>query len=203
MRMQWTTRALVLAAAVLTLATTAEAQARRGLVRVEEGGRAGFWGSFGLGAGREQLDLQDGFGYSDPLTKVMAQIKLGGTVNQNLRLGGEVFSWFNSDNGLDERVGHVAGIAQVYPAKSAGFYFKGAVGVAFSTVQLNAFNSVTDLGFSYGGGVGYEIPVGRRLFIVPTADFVQQSNSSGPQADFKERFLLFGLAIQFQSGGRF
>ncbi len=203
MRMQFAGRTMMVAAGLLLAATSLHAQARRGLVRVDEGGRSGFWGSFGLGVGSERLDLQDGNGYSDALNKPMLQVKLGGTVSQNLRLGGEVFTWFNSNNGLNERVGHVAGIAQFYPAKKAGFYLKGSAGLAFSSVQLDAFSSTTDYGFSYGGGAGYEVPVSRNLYIVPTADFVQQTNSSGPTRDFKERFLLFGLAIQFQSGRRF
>jgi len=201
-------RAALMAGLLALVTTSAEAQ-RRGLVKVPQGDRGGFWASIGGAVGFESLDLQgdlDGngqpLGYSDRLAKPVIQAKLGGTVNQNLRLGVEIFSWLNSNNGLSERTGHFAGIAQVYPARAAGFFFKGAAGVAFSTVQLDAFASTTDLGFSYGGGVGYEVRVGRNLYLVPTADFYQTSNSSGPQASFRERFLNLGVNVQFQSGRR-
>lgn len=190
---------LVLLAAA---ATPAEAQ-RRGLVRVPQGERGGFWASIGGGVGWEQLDLRDGNGYSDRLAKPIIQARLGGTVNQNLRLGAEWFTWLNSNNGLDERVGHLAALAQVYPSRRAGFFLKGLAGAAYSTVQLDQFASTTDWGFSYGAGIGYEMKVGRNLFLVPTADWIQQSNSSGPLQDYRERFLNVGLSVQFQSGRRF
>ncbi len=194
---RWAVVLGLLAATVSPLAAQ-----RRGLVRVPTGDRAGFWGSIGGAVGIESLNLQDGNGYSDGLAKPVLQGKLGGTVNQNLRLGIEAFSWFNSNNGLSERVGTFAGIAQVYPARAAGFFIKGSAGLAYSTVQLDAFASTTDLGFSYGGGVGYEVRVGRNLYLVPTADLYQHNNASGPQQSFKERFINLGLNVQFQSGRR-
>jgi hypothetical protein len=49
-------------------------------------GRSGFWGAFGLGAGGEAYDLRDGLGYSTQLYRPTFSLRLGGTVNQHVRL---------------------------------------------------------------------------------------------------------------------
>jgi hypothetical protein len=67
----------------------------RGLVEVARGGRAGLWGGVGVGAGGESFDLLDGVGYSSELYKPTVSLRLGGTVNQHLRLGGEILSWID------------------------------------------------------------------------------------------------------------
>src|SRR6476620_3961889 len=67
-----------------------------GLVEVSEGGnRHGFWFGLGLGAGGESFDLRDGLGYSNAFYKPTVSLRAGGTLGQNLRLGGEVLSWIN------------------------------------------------------------------------------------------------------------
>ena len=128
--------------------------------------RHGFWGSLGLGAGAEAVDLvnpDDGFGYSDNLTKPTVQLRLGGTVSPNLRLGGELSSWINSYYGsggdVTETVGGVFGIAQYYPAKRAGFYLKGGLGLGRSAVDYAGGPTISDYGFAAVVGAGYDIRV--------------------------------------------
>jgi hypothetical protein len=195
---------------VLLLGVTAlpAAAQRRGLVEVDPTERGGFWASIGGAAGIEKANLLDGNGYSNSLTNPVLQIRLGGTVNEHWRLGGEYFGWFNSYTDTQgyrnhETVGHVALIAQYYPSKG-GLFFKAGPGVAYSTISTDGFyGSDTKTGFSAVGGVGYEINVGRKAYIVPTVDFVQQWYSGGVGEGFRERFINIGLSVQFQSGKRF
>ena len=56
----------------------------------------------GLGAGAESYDLRDGFGYSSTLTEPTVSLRLGGTINQHWRLGGEALVWFRDVNGGTE-----------------------------------------------------------------------------------------------------
>ena len=179
-------RAAVLALALpLLLSSPLTAQHRRpGIVDVSGHTRHGFWGSFGLGAGAEAVNLDDdAFGYSDNLTKPTVQLRLGGTVNQHLRLGGELSSWINRTT--TAATGHRDGerrfgIAQYYPATRAGFYVKGGLGLGRSAVDYSGGPTISDLGFAGVVGLGYDIRVGRHLAITPTLDF-QYHDYSGAQ----------------------
>jgi hypothetical protein len=200
-------RAAVLALALpLFLSSSLLAQHRRpGLVDVSGRSRHGFWGSFGLGAGAESVDLQgDEFGYSDNLTKPTVQIRLGGTVNPHLRLGGELSSWINSyyDAGnVTETVSGVFGIAQFYPAARAGFYVKGGLGLGRSAVDYSGGPTISDLGFAGVVGLGYDIRVGRHLAITPTLDFQYHDYSGAQGGGYRERIGALGVALTYQSGG--
>lgn len=199
----------LLAALLVVCAAPLAAQGRRGLVEVDPSARGGFWASIGGAAGIEKVDLKDGFGYSNSLTNPVLQLKIGGTINQNWRLGAESFFWFNSYTDqatavpIKETVGHVALIAQYYPSRTAGFFIKAGPGIAFNTFSPQGFDSDTRAGLSLTGGLGYEVRVGRNVAIVPTADFVQQYYSGSAPDGFNERFINLGLSVQFQSGRRF
>lgn len=201
-------RVVGLTVLVLLGAVSGQAAAQRpGLVEVQPSPRGGIWGSIGGAVGIERANILDGNGYSDNLTNPVLQLRLGGTVNEHWRLGGEFFGWFNSftDNTnvrTNETVGHVALIAQYYPSARSGLFFKAGPGIAFSTISPQGFQSDTKNGFSATGGIGYEFAIGRKAFIVPTADFVQQWYSGGVGEGFRERFVNIGLSVQFQGGRR-
>jgi len=170
-------RAAALALALpFILPSVLTAQHRRpGIVDVSGRTRHGFWGSLGLGAGAEAVDLvnpDDGLGYSDNLTKPTVQLRLGGTVNPHLRLGGELSSWINSYYGtsgnVTETVGGVFGIAQFYPARRAGFYLKGGMGLGRIAVDYAGGPTISDYGWAAVLGAGFDIRVGRHRAITPT-----------------------------------
>lgn len=167
--------------------------------------RHGFWLSFGVGAGGDQVDLKDGFGYSNSLTEPTVQLRLGGTVNQHLRLGAEVSSWlhnFYSDNGqVLESVGGVFGIAQWYPAARAGFYLKGGAGLGRSALDYSGGPTISDLGFAAVLGAGYDIRVGRHLAITPTLDFQFHDFSGAEGGGYRERIGAIGIGLTYQAGG--
>ncbi len=140
--------------------------------------RKGFWIGFGLGAGvnlSEGLDgkqLWGGNGY----------LRMGGTTKSNLLLGGEAIGWGVEDDhdGTIQR-GNVHFVAMWYPNVQKGFYLKGGVGGASIGRAIHSGNTTTSTskgGFGTGLGLGYELQIGRNLYLVPSADFLLQLFSS-------------------------
>lgn len=195
-------RAFPLVTALVVLAgTVAVAQdAPRGLALVPEGGRHGFWGAIGVGAGGESFDVRDGLGYSDQLYRPTVSIRLGGTVTQNVRLGGEVLSWINENGDATESLTSFLFIGQLYPLASSGLYLKGGAGLGRNAVDFNDGFGVGDTGFAGLLGAGWELRVGRRWYLNPAVDLVEHHYTGRGGDDYRERVVNFGLGILFQSG---
>jgi len=176
---------------------------RKGIAEVQASRRGGFWGSIGFGAGMEQVDLDgDLYGYSDALWRPTFDFRLGGTVGQQLRFGGEVFVWSNYQGSITETLVTVMPIAQFYPVRSAGLNVRGGVGYAWSGVSDNYYYgvSVGDNGFSTLLGVGWEIPVSSKFFITPGVDWYQQWYGGGYYPGYTERIINFSVSIGLQGG---
>ena len=207
-------RRLVLALVAVALvgtSSTLAAQGRRdrdrGLVEVGSTGiRGGFFISGGLGAGRESFKFEDELDYSEPLTKPTLTIRLGGTPNSNVRLGGEIFAWGNEVPETDEQLGGmesfstIMGTIQFYPAPSQGLYLKGGGGIAMSSFDEDFGPTTTETGFGWTIGAGYEIPVSRKVAIAPTIDFYQGSFGQRNEPTLYERVLNIGVSVTFQTG---
>jgi hypothetical protein len=173
----------------------------RGLVEVRESsGRRGFWGALGVGAGGEAFDLEDGAGYSGELYRPTLSLRLGGTPSRHLRLGGEILSWIDDQGRQTESVTSFLFITQLYPAPATGFYLKGGVGLGRNAVDFDDGFGVGDTGFAGLLGAGWEIKVGRRIYLNPAVDIVQHRYSSRNGVDYRERVVNFGLGVLFQSG---
>jgi len=171
-----------------------------GLVEVRDGGRHGFWLGVGVGAGGESFGVQPGPGYSDVLYRPTISVRLGGTVSQHLRLGGEVLSWINENGPAVESLSSALFVAQVYPIASTGFYLKGGVGIGRNAVQFEDGFDTGDTGFAGLVGAGYEFRLGRRIYLNPVIDFVGHSYSDRFDGSYKERLVNFGLGILLQTG---
>ena len=213
--------AVVLTTLVAGATPTLHAQGRdRGLVEMPSRDlRHGFYFTGVLGAGREQckfetaacgvLDVNGlplpshGATWRTPVTSPSFALRLGGTPNGSTRIGAELLGW-SADNGptTESTVG-LLGNVQLYPSKRAGFYLKGGLGYAWSTVDFHDRSKATDNGFIFNAGAGYEIAVSRNVSIGPIVDFYQASYASrvGDET-LSERILLVGLSITFQSGNR-
>ena len=186
----------LLAAAGLPLAAQ---RVPHGLTEVRNGERGGFWLALGLGAGGEAYDLRDGLGYSDVLYRPTVSLRVGGTISPALRLGGEVLSWIDDHQQTVETLSSVLFIGQLYPAGSSGLYLKGGLGLGRNEFQADGLRS-GDTGFAGLLGIGYEVPLGRRVFLTPAVDFVQHRYSERGTPGYRERLLNFGLGIGFQTG---
>jgi hypothetical protein len=171
-----------------------------GLVEVREGGRHGFWLGVGIGAGGESYDLQPSAGYSDVLYRPTISLRLGGTVSQHLRLGGEVLSWINENGPAVESLSSALFVAQFYPFASTGLYLKGGLGIGRNAVDFEDGYGTGDTGFAGLVGAGYELRLGRRIYLNPVIDFVGHRYSDRLGGDYRERLVNFGLGILLQTG---
>jgi hypothetical protein len=172
----------------------------QGLIEVRESGRRGFWLGLGLGAGGESFDLGTSSGYSSQIYRPTVSLRLGGTVSQHLRLGGEVLSWINDVGPAVESLSSALFIAQLYPFSSSGFYLKGGLGIGRNAVDFDDGFEEGDTGFAGLIGAGYELRLGRRFYLNPTVDLVGHRYDDGMVGDYRERLVNFGLGIMLQTG---
>ena len=194
-------RGVVAATAILLLGGAAAAQdAPRGLVEVSESGRHGFWGALGVGAGGEAFDLRDGAGYSGDLYRPTVSLRLGGTPGRYLRMGGEIQGWIDDRGSRTESLTSVLFITQLYPAPTTGLYLKGGLGLGRSEVDFDGGFGVGDTGFAGLVGAGWEVRVGRRLYLNPAIDVIQHRYTGRGGDRYRERIVNFGLGVLFQSG---
>ncbi len=186
---------------LMALPASAMAQATPpGLVEVREGGRHGFWLGLGVGAGGESYDIRPSNGYSDVLYRPTISLRLGGTVSQHLRLGGEVLSWVNENGPAVETLSSALLIAQFYPAASTGLYLKGGLGIGRNAVDFEDGYGTGDTGFAGLVGAGYELRLGRRIYLNPVVDLVGHTYSNRLGGSYRERLVNFGLGILLQTG---
>jgi hypothetical protein len=161
--------------------------------------RKGFWLSAGLGVGGESFDAKDGLGWSDTQTGGFGAVRLGGTVSPSFLVGAELNGWALQDynhQGYDRQLASLMGIVQWYPSPTGGFWLRGGVGFAHSEVtqflSSNSSISTSDNGTALALGVGYDIPVSRKVSLTPTLDLMGQR-----YRDFDERVVSLGLAVAF------
>ena len=124
------------------------------------------WGSLGVSGedGRESA----GSGY----------LKLGGTLNDQVLLGGESNAWVKSEDGVTTTVGGLYGIIQFYLSSTSGFFLKGGAG--FSSVEISLFGlTVEETGFGLIGGLGYDQRLGTNFSLSPYANYVRNSYDGG------------------------
>jgi hypothetical protein len=171
-----------------------------GLVEVRETGRRGLWFGLGVGAGGESNDFIAGAGYSDPFYQPTVSLRLGGTLGQHLRLGGEVLSWINEEDDAVESLSSLLFVAQVYPIKAAGLYFKGGLGIGRNAVSFDDGFDVGDTGFAGLVGAGYELRLGRHIYLNPAVDLVGHTYEGRGGGSYRERLVNFGLGILVQPG---
>jgi len=194
-------RGVMAAAALLLLGGVAAAQdAPRGLVEIRDRGRHGFWGALGVGAGGEAFDLRDGAGYSGDLYRPTISVRLGGTPSQYVRLGGELQGWIDDQGDRTESLASILFIGQFYPAPATGLYLKGGLGLGRSEVDFDDGFGLGDTGFAGLVGAGWEVRVGRRLYLNPAVDLIQHRYTGRGGDRYRERIVNFGIGVLFQSG---
>jgi outer membrane protein with beta-barrel domain len=194
-------RGLIAGAALLFVGGAAAAQETpRGLVEVHDSERHGFWGALGIGAGGEAFDLRDGLGYSQDLYRPTVSLRLGGTPSRYLRLGGEILGWIDDQGNRTESITSILFISQLYPAPATGFYLKGGLGLGRNQVDFDNGFGVGDTGFAGLVGAGWEVRVGRRWYLNPAVDLVQQRYTGRGGDRYRERIVNLGIGVLFQSG---
>jgi len=135
----------------------------------------GFWIGFGLGGGSNFADFADGVragpgGY----------LRLGGTLNQKVLLGGEISGWGRDIGGATFTESGMTAIVMFYPM-ARGLFLKGGAGFAgWSTSATVGATSTTTTATGFAGtvGAGYEVQIGGNLFLTPNIDFLYHTLSS-------------------------
>ena len=158
-------RSALLALAVLSLvAMPADAQ--------REGKHEGFWIGFGLGGGYNFADFAAGSrggagGY----------LRMGGTLSQQVLLGGEVSGWGRNRNGETFAESGLTAIITFYPVRR-GPFLKGGAGFAGWSTGAGTSTVTTASGFAGTLGVGYDLQIGGNLYLTPNVDFLYHTLSS-------------------------
>lgn len=159
----------------------------------------GFWIGFGFGGGvnlSEGLDGQQlgGGGF---------YFRLGGTPSQKVLLGFESIGWVREVDGASLGRGNGSFVVQFYPSERGGAFFKGGVGfatIARATVSGNTTTATSENGFGLTLGAGWDVRLGRNIYLVPNLDLLLQwfESKSDPvlgQIPGNNTILLFTLGL--------
>ena len=158
---------------VVCLASTAHAQGRHR--------HDGFWVGFGFGGGvNTAANVEEG-----KRGGAAAFVRLGGTLSQKWLLGGELSIWGRQDDAVlgDNTVSLTRSNATLtvlfFPSEDGGFFLKGGLGGA--NVQLqDGGPKLTKQGMGTTLGVGWDVKLGRNIYLVPNFDvLIQMFETSG------------------------
>lgn len=153
----------------------------------------GLWGGFGLGWG-DNLTNVTGDG---SMSGFAGYGRIGGTLNQRVLLAGESSGWFGSQSDVDFSRGNVSFIALFYPSPRGGVFLKGGVGVGYIMASISSGTTIGGIfystsvseskaGFGATAGLGYDIRLGKNIYLVPEFDWYLQAvgSDTGDIGDF-------------------
>jgi opacity protein-like surface antigen len=135
--------------------------------------RAGYSLSLGLGGGSStytcagcQADRENG---------ASGYLRVGKGFTPSMMLGLELNGWNKTENNVTGRNGMLSAIAQWYPSMTNGFFAKGGLGLARTTIDDRtgtAPDKIEATGFGYQVGAGYDMSIARRWAITPYINFL-------------------------------
>jgi hypothetical protein len=134
----------------------------------------GFWIGFGIGGGVNASANNDRRGGG------AVAVRLGGTLSQKFLLGGELSAWGRQedtilgDNSLTVTRSNVTFTAMFFPSADGGFYIKGGLGGANVEAEASGVK-VTEQGVGTTLGLGYDVRLGRNLYLTPNIDWLIQT----------------------------
>ena len=131
-----------------------------------QGRHDGFWIGFGLGGGVANSEGGGG-----------AYLRMGGTPTDLLLVGGEAIAWAKSENNTTVSQGNFTANVLFYPSQSGGAFVKVGLGWASVTASSTSGNTtitVTDNGFGSTFGAGYDVKLGRNIYLTPNVDALVQ-----------------------------
>jgi outer membrane protein with beta-barrel domain len=136
--------------------------------------RHGFWIGLGGGVGSAKATCDD-CGTSNRETGVAGYLKLGGTLNERLLLGGEFNGWSKTQEGVTVTFGSAAATLTLYPQPASGLFIKGGVGLSIVDTEFREGSTTVRIDPGYGLGLmvgaGYDVRVGKNISITPAVNF--------------------------------
>lgn len=133
----------------------------------------GFWWGFGLGAGS---NVTDGFGTTGS-GGLGGYLRLGGSPSQKVQLGFETITWVASFGDRTWTRGNGTFSVMVFPT-GQGFFVKSGLGfasISAERIQGNTRTETTEEGFGFTAGLGYDIRIGRNMYLTPNLDLLLQA----------------------------
>jgi hypothetical protein len=136
--------------------------------------RDGFYIGFGLGSGKVSYtgDLEDA---EAPDAGLSGHFRLGGTLNQQWRLGAETNGWVKQQDGLDFQYSALLGTATFYPSPTGNFFIKGGLGIAAYSEEY-AGDEIMAAGGAWTLGLGYDFRFSGKTGISLVGNYVTGSN---------------------------
>jgi hypothetical protein len=162
--MRWSRPAALVASLLVLTGSPAVAQVER----------SGFWFGAGVGMGSARLSCSICRGGRDGGTS--GYLRLGATLTKRMLLGAEATVWYHSANSVDFLLGSVQGVVYLYPMRNNGFYIKTGLGMAQYSAKDND-DKISTQALAGQVGVGYEVPIGHTMSIVPFANFLGTSGA--------------------------
>ncbi len=151
----------------------------------------GFWIGFGVGGGVNTSDnVEDGKRGGGAL-----YVRLGGTLSQKWLLGGEISVWGRQedtilgDNSVSLTRSNATFTAMFFPSNNGGFFLKGGIGGANVELQAGGVK-VSEQGVGTTLGLGYDIRLGRNLYLTPNLDVLIQSFETSNETTTNSLLLL-------------
>jgi hypothetical protein len=159
-----------------------------------------FWIHLNLGYGSANVSC-DQCTSGPRLDGVTYGLELGGTVNEHFRLGGSYETWTHGSGGGEDMENF--GLVGYYYPSSSGLFLKGEIG--FSEYHAAGIPGIGGTGWGYTGGLGWELPIGSSVTIIPFVDYVvgnvgelDYDDGSGEFATgWNQNFLAIGLSFGF------
>lgn len=157
----------------------------------------GFW--FGGGIASALTDVSCNVCIDDSKSVISAFVRGGFTMSPRFLLGLELLGTDNSEDGVNERILGLNGIAYFYPS-GGGLFFKGGLGMLKFKADDDT-DELTSTLLSLQIGVGYELPVSHRMSIsafsalTTTANGDLDYNGSRVTSDMNVTLIQFGLGV--------
>jgi hypothetical protein len=198
-------------AAVALMASPLALQAQRASARAAApapvNDRAGYSLSLGLGGGSSALS-SNGVSAGDRENGMSGYFRVGKGMSQSMMLGLELNGWNKTENNVTGRAGMFSAIAQWYPSMTNGFFAKGGLGLARTTIDDRtdpaAADKVEATGFGYQVGMGYDMSIARRWSITPYVNYLgapeAQAKLNGtdvPNQKIGANYVQYGLGLSW------
>jgi hypothetical protein len=193
-------------AAVALMASPFALQAQRTSARAADpiNARAGYSLSLGLGGGSSTYTCAGC--PTDRENGASGYLRVGKGMTPSLMMGLELNGWSKTENNVEGRNGMFSAIAQWYPSMTNGFFAKGGLGLARTTIDdrtSTAPDKVESTGFGYQVGMGYDMSIARRWSITPYVNFLGAPNANaklnGVDAGEKlgSNYVQYGLGLSW------
>jgi len=189
---------LWLGAVVLVAAPAARTQTEQPGPRAHDG----FWVGFSAGTGSART-FCDACTSNPWIRSSVSSLKLGGTPNQNLRIGAAIDAWGRSAGGYSEIEGNFTFSLYYYPSTTKGLYLTGGLGAAQYIYRTSP--QVYGIGVGLTGGAGYDVPLGRHIFLTPCVVYTwgnvgnveDQQTYETVAANWKQEFVSLEVGVSY------